>query len=73
MVATDETVDEMVWAEGGFEPCFAFVGGPGEPGVCVECGWLADEHADDAEIVVLPAPRRAAPVQPEPVPVRKAS
>jgi hypothetical protein len=44
--------DEPV-AAGWFEPCAAFEGRPFVP-VCAACGWLADDHDTDAEVVLLP-------------------
>jgi hypothetical protein len=32
--------------------CEAFAGDPDEPGICMTCGWLHDEHPDEA----FPAP-----------------
>ena len=26
--------------------CDTFAGDPDEPGICVSCGWLRDEHPD---------------------------
>jgi hypothetical protein len=48
---------EQAVATGSFEPCAVFDGNALAP-VCAACGWLADDHDTDAEVVLL------APVEP---------
>jgi hypothetical protein len=31
-----------------FDACDAFEADPAEPGLCLDCGWLGDEHATHA-------------------------
>ena len=50
--------DEDEWARGRFEPCANYEGDT--DAMCLACGWLANDHDHDADVVTLP--RVAAPV-----------